>query len=273
MRQLPREDLATTAGWSDLVDELDRWGDAGRVATLWWRDDDAAAASGRLDRLVSIAGDTPISLAVIPAATDPGLAAWLTHPSRSLQATRLAVLQHGWCHTSHAVDGKKSEFPPERSSHAVASDLAAGRARLTALFGARALAVLVPPWNRFDPRFLPLLAACGLSAISRVKPRRSHRPAPGIAEANVHVDLIAWAGNRSFVGEEAALSGVVGHLRARRLAEADAEEPTGILTHHRVQDEATDAFLRRLVAVTSAHPATCWLGAAEVFADAPCSRP
>jgi hypothetical protein len=269
MRQLPRADLATTTGWPDLVDELDRWGDAGRVATLWWRDDDAAAASAGLDSLAAIAGDIPISLAVIPAAVDPRLAEWLTHPSRS---PRLAVLQHGWRHLNYATDRKKSEFPRERSCRAVASDLTAGRERLTALFGIRAFAVLAPPWNRFDPCFLPLLATCGLDAISRVKPRRAACPAPGITEVNVHVDLIAWAENRAFVGEEAALRDLVGHLRARRLAEVDAEEPTGILTHHLVQDEATDAFLRRLVVVTGAHPAARWLEAAEMFADTLCAR-
>jgi hypothetical protein len=169
---------------------------------------------------------------------------------------------------SHAINRKKSEFPPERSCRAVASDLAAGRARLTALFGTRALPVLTPPWNRFASCFLQLLPACGLVAISRAKPRRTPRPAPGIAEANVHIDLVAWAEDRGFIGEEAALGGIVRHLQARRLGEVDAQEPTGILTHHLVQDEATDVFLRRLVAITREHPATSWLGAAEVFADA-----
>jgi len=272
MSLMSGQDLATTARWSNLVDELDRWGNAGQLATLWWRDDDAVAASARLDRLVSIAGDIPISLAVIPAAADPGLAAWLTQPSRSPQAGRLAILQHGWCHTNHDVEGKKSEFPPERSRHAVASDLVAGQARLTALFGAHALAVLVPPWNRFDPCFLPLLAACGFRAISCIKPRRAAWPSPGIAQVNVHVDLVEWAGNRGFIGEEVALDRLAGHLRARRLGEVDAEEPTGILTHHLLQDEATDAFLCRLVATTGAHPATCWLDAAKVFARALCLR-
>jgi hypothetical protein len=267
MRHPPRQDLATTARWTDLVDEFDRWREAGRVATLWWRDDDAAAASSRLDRLISIAGDIPISLAVIPAAADPGLAARLTCPSRS---PLLAVLQHGWCHVSHAINRKKSEFPPERSCQAVASDLAAGRARLTALFGTRALPVLTPPWNRFDPCVLALLAACGLGAISRIKPRRTPWPAPGITEVNVHIDLVAWAEDRGFIGEEAALGGIVRHLQARRLGEVDAQEPTGILTHHLVQDEATDRFLRRLAAITEEHPGTRWLDAAEVFADALC---
>jgi hypothetical protein len=87
---------------------------------------------------------------------------------------------------------------------------------------------------------------------------------------NVHIDLVAWAEDRGFIGEEGALGGIVRHLQARRLGEVDAQEPTGILTHHLVQDEATDRFLRRLVAITEEHPGTRWLDAAEVFADALC---
>jgi hypothetical protein len=270
MSLLPREDLVTTAGWPDLVAELDRWGEGGRVATLWWRDDDAVAVSGRLDRLVSVAGDVPISLAVIPAAAHAELAEWVADLSRSRNAPHLAVLQHGWRHTNHGVDGKKNEFPPERSGRAVRSELTEGRDRLAALFGTHVLPVLAPPWNRFAPCFLPLLAACGLGAISCLKPRGTPWPSPGIAETNVHIDLVAWATSRGFIGEQAALGGIIGHLQARRLGEVDVEEPTGILTHHLVQDEAADTFLRRLVATTKAHPATRWLDAAEVFADVLC---
>jgi hypothetical protein len=246
-----------------LVDEFDLWGEADQVATLWWRDDDAIAPSKRLDRLISIAGDIPLALAIIPAAAEPELATWVVRPMHS---AALAVLQHGWRHASHSTLGKKSEFPAERPCAEVASDLIAGRARMTALFGPRALAVLVPPWNRFDGSFLPLLATCGLRAISRVKPRPAASPTPGILEVNVHVDLIAWADDRDFIGEGAALGRLIEHLRYRRLSEFCVDEPTGILTHHLVQDEATDAFLHRLCVVTGAHPAARWLDPAEIFA-------
>src|SRR5262249_5154895 len=239
MSELRREDLTPAAKWSDLIEELDRWKQKRRIATLWWRDDDAAGPSARLDRLLAISGDIPVALSVIPAAADARLADCLLQPSRPRQGARLFVLQHGWRHQNHAIGGKKSEFPAARSCGAAASDLAAGRTRLMALFEARALPVLAPPWNRFDCSFLSLLADCGIEGISSVGPRRSVRPAPGVIAGNVHVDLVAWARNREFIGEGAALRGLVGHLRARRTQEVDAREPTGILTHHLVQDEAT----------------------------------
>jgi hypothetical protein len=268
MSQPPRIAPAITAGWPDLVDELDRWQQAGRVATLWWRDDDAIAPSVRLDRLMLIAGNVPIALAVIPALAGRDLATWVSRRPRPMPGANLAVLQHGWRHLSRSAGGKKTEFPAERPRNRVASDLAAGRARLASLFGGRALPVLVPPWNRFDDSLLSLFQGCGLFAISRMKPRSAFRPAPGIIEVNVHVDLVAWAGGRGFIGEERALGLLVEHLRARRLGVVCADEPTGILTHHLVQDDATEAFLDRLVAVTSAGAGTRWLDAKEAFAAA-----
>ncbi len=259
-----RETRVTPAGWADLTGELDRWREAGREATLWWRDDDAATAGDRLDRLLAVAGEAPVTFAVIPGLADASLAARLAGSPRCG-----GVVQHGWLHVDHAAGGKKSEFPPTRPRAAAAADLARGRTRMTELFGGAALAVLAPPWNRFDDGLLLFLAECGIGALSRVKPRRAVCPAPGVLECNVHVDLVAWAGDRGFIGREAALSGIVGHLRARRRGQVDSAEPTGILTHHLVQDAAADAFLRRLVAIVCAHPAARWLAAGEVFAPPP----
>jgi hypothetical protein len=252
--------------WPDLMAEFDRWEEAGKVATLWWRDDDAVAPTARLGRLLSIASRVPVSLAVIPADAEEELAQWLASYLRSAPKASVAVLQHGWRHLNHSGIGKKSEFPAGRPIPEVASELAAGRARLSELFGTRAHPVLVPPWNRFDDSLLSLLGGCRLTGISRARPRSASPRAPGVIEVNIHVDLVDWKGTRGFVGEEAALGGLVQHLRARRLRAVCADEPTGILTHHLIQDGATDAFLDRLTAVSLAHPAVLWLDAGETFA-------
>jgi hypothetical protein len=251
--------------WPDLMAELDCWEEAGKVATLWWRDDDAVAPTARLGRLLSIASGVPVSLAVIPADAEQELSQWLADYLHSAPSASVAVLQHGWRHLNHS-GGKKSEFPAERPRSEVASELAAGRARLSDLFGTRAQPVLVPPWNRLDDSLLGLLPPCGLTGISRARARRAPSRALGIIEANIHVDLVAWKESRGFVGEAAALGGLVEHLRARRLRGGCPDEPTGILTHHLIQDEATDAFLDRLIAVSVAHPAVLWLDAGEIFA-------
>jgi hypothetical protein len=257
MSFMPRVDATTTAEWADLVAELDRWGEAGRVAALWWRDDDAVAVTPELEALLRLAAEVPLGLAVIPADARPELAAALA------PFPQVAVLQHGWHHANRAATGKKSEFPPGRPAADVAAELAEGQARLMALFGPRALPVFVPPWNRFAAEFLPLLGAAGITGLSAMAAREPPALPRGTARIDVHVDLVAWKRDRGFIGAPAALAGLVGQLRTRRLGTADAAVATGILTHHLVMDHATAGFLDRLIALVDGHGAARWAAVAE----------
>ena len=119
----------------------------------------------------------------------------------------------------------------------------------------------VPPWNRLPGRLVPLLkpAYVGLSRYGDKKTRGAPK------QINTHVDIIAWRGDRGFVGEEAALRMTVSHLAMRRRGEGDAAEPTGILTQHAVHDEAAWRFLERLFAFTREAGAR-WRGVADLFA-------
>jgi peptidoglycan/xylan/chitin deacetylase (PgdA/CDA1 family) len=257
MSYLPRNPGATTADWSDLADELTRWEEVDRVAVLWWRDDDAISATPRLSDLLRLAAGTPLALAVIPALAEPELADALA------DAPSVAVLQHGWRHADHARHGKKSEYPADRSDAEVRQELAAGKARLAMLFGPRALPVLVPPWNRFAGDFLPLLPQVGIRAISAI-PSRVPLP-PGLVALDVHVDPVAWRGDRGFVGEPAALGPLIRQLQARRVGAEPPDRPIGLLTHHLGIDAATEAFIERLIAVTGPHRAVRWAAVTELL--------
>ncbi len=266
MSYLPRLDAAMTADWPDadwpdLVAEFDRWGEAGRVATLWWRDDDAIAATPRLDDLLLLAGKAPVGLAVVPALARPDLAAALA------SAPAVAVLQHGWQHRNRAGDGRKSEYPGTRSASRVGAEVAAGRARLTALFGSRALCVFVPPWNRFAPELLPVLAGSGVTGLSTLASERLETLPAGLAALDVHVDVVDWKGGRGFVGIGAALGRLVGCLRAHRIDDpvrlGTSRGPVGILTHHLVMDRATAGLLASLTALIATHPGARWTSVTE----------
>jgi hypothetical protein len=269
MSYLPGVDAATATGWPDLVAELDRWGEAGRVATLWWRDDDAVTATPQLDNLLHLAGEVPVALAVIPALARPELAIAL-HGTPGV-----TLLQHGWSHANRAMSGKKSEYPKGRSASIVAAEIGAGRARLRALFGPRALPVLVPPWNRFAGEFVPLLSANGIAGLSTmVSSSGAALPpglvapglaVPGIVVIDVHLDLVAWHEDRGFIGACAALGGLVGRLGARRLGAVDTAQPIGILSHHLIMDGATAAFLDRLIPLIRGHGAARWATAGELI--------
>jgi hypothetical protein len=261
MSVLPRGNAATSADWPDLVAELDRWGEAGQIASLWWRDDDAVAPTPELASLLRVAGDVPLALAVIPAEADPELPGFL----RTIR--HIAVMQHGWRHANHAAPGtKKSEFPASRPAAAVASELAEGHARLAELFGPRALPVLVPPWNRFAAEFVPLLTKIGIEGLSSMASRDALPLAADIVQMDVHVDLVAWNDGRQFIGTEAALTGLVRHLRARRPGSAGRDAAIGILTHHLVMDRATAGFLDRLIATVERHKAARWATPTELLA-------
>ncbi|HEY2540796.1 MAG TPA: hypothetical protein VGI28_15070 [Stellaceae bacterium] len=250
--------------WRDFCHELNRWGAEGRIATLWWRDDDAVTPCRQLDELFRVADGIPVALAVIPAFTGSALAGWLEQCAPS----SARVLQHGWRHLDHGGSGKKSEFPSSRRQDRAVADLRKGHERVVGLFGSRALEVLAPPWNRFEEAFLPILIEAGIASISTIKPRSTAYPLAGLYASNVHVDLIAWRGERGFIGAAAALDGLTAHLRDRRCGSADTDEPTGILTHHLVQDSAAKAFLGELIGLTRRHPAVHWLDAGEVFLPA-----
>ena len=137
-------DTSITA-WSTLWRELDLWHRAGNTATFWWRDDDAVAETVQLHRLdaLSRALAVPVSLAVIPACLDDSL------PRYMQGRDNLTVLQHGYAHSSYAARGvKKIEIGGERSTQAIADELADGCRQLRQAFGGQFFPVLVPPWHR-----------------------------------------------------------------------------------------------------------------------------
>ena len=248
------------AGWNALESEIARWRDAGRSVEFWLRDDDAVRPTKALERLLALAGNAgvPVALAVIPALAEPGLFAMLPASAD--------ILQHGSDHSNRAIAGeKKTEYPPGEASQAALKRLAEGRRQLAWLAGGRLLAVLAPPWNRIPAEVVAQLANCGIHGVSRYGPRKRLLAAPGVVEVNTHVDLINWKRDRGFVGAEQALLLAAQHLAARRNESADRDEPTGWLTHHAVHDEAAWAFLAELFARFGPRQGVLWRPARELF--------
>lgn len=234
--------------WADFTAELDRWHAVGRTATFWWRDDDATAPSPALDRLVALQRKhaAPLTIAVIPARAEPSLAQRLT----GLEG--IGIVQHGWTHANHApVGASKAELGAHRPAALVLGELARGQIVLDGLFGDW-LRVLVPPHNRIAPALAQALPAAGYVGLSTYNPRRGR--IPRLTQVNTHVDIMNWT-TRAFGGESPALELAIRHLQARRTGSADADEPTGLLTHHLAHDEAAWDFTDRFLAAIRVHPA------------------
>ena len=250
--------------WDELARELDAWRDAGRTATLWWRDDDAIQPTPALDRLLALSATAgaPLALAVIPATADGGLRARLVRHSQ--QHPGMTVFQHGYAHRNHAAAGEKmTEFGAGRSEDAVITELAAGLRRIADYPGF--VPALVPPWNRIADRWVAVLPGLGFQGLSTFGSRPSEQPVAGLRQTNTHIDIIDWRGDRGFIGTGTALAAAVAHLRQRRLQRVDADEPTGLLTHHAVHQAASWRFIADFVRVASGHTAAAWLNGSEMF--------
>ncbi len=246
--------------WAVLDEELTRWTESGRTVTLWWRDDDAVAPSAALDRMLDLSARhaVPLSLAVIPAHVDRALLPAVNG------CPELAVLTHGHAHVNNAPpEAKKCEFPDTADPALVNRTFRDGRHRLAELFGSTAQPIFVPPWNRLPDRWLPDLTDAGYAGLSRFGPRP--RTDGGLHQVNTHVDPIFWRGKKEFLGLEASLLALTGHLWDRRNGHCDPHEPTGLLSHHLVQDEATWHFLAELFERMAGRDGVTWLPARGLF--------
>jgi hypothetical protein len=258
--------MSEAEAWAPLEAELAAWQSAGRAATLWWRDDDAGDATPALRRLVALARThgVPLALAAVPAWATPALAAAVEE-----EGALVSVLQHGYAHENYAPAGqKKFELGPERPAPILVAELAQGWQILESRFGARFAPVLVPPWTRMAPYLPPYLAELRYRGLSQFGPRARRQPVRGLLQVNTHVDIVHWKGPAPrFAGEAKLVEEFAGHLAARRGGEVDADEPTGLLTHHAAQDEACWAFLDALFRRLAGHAAVRWLAAPDIFAD------
>ena len=253
------------ADWKDLIDELDRWAETDRAATLWWRDDDAADHGPAAERLLGTAAhlDIPVHLAVIPANETPGMIDAINASPWAL------VLQHGYAHINHAPKGNGAcEIGEHRPVAQVLAELVGGFSLLSEAHPERLLPVLVPPWNRISTRYYSQLPEIGFRAVSLFSARAAKFTAPRLEEISTHCDPVKWKGGPHFTGTGGALDDLISHLTARRTGRADAEEPTGLLTHHLDMDDASWGFIQELVDRTRDHRAARWVSLKNYFAEA-----
>src|SRR5262245_33000970 len=158
--------IDSTAGsfLDGLAEELAAWEASGRVASFWWRDDDAVAGTPALARLVALSAETtvPLGLAAIPKLIEPNLL-----PAVAGQPT-VWLLQHGFAHIDHAKGlGEGAwELGAHRPLETVLAELDAGREIMQGLFGERFLPVIAAPWNHIDPRLMPGLLTRGFVGVS-----------------------------------------------------------------------------------------------------------
>ncbi|MAO90224.1 MAG: hypothetical protein CMM78_03210 [Rhodospirillaceae bacterium] len=249
-------------GWDALRQELDLWHRTGTQARLWWRDDDARAATPVLDHLLTVAQGLPLALAVIPVGLEPSLIA------RMRGVKTVSILPHGYAHSNHEpADRKKAEFGASRDVTQAVSDLRQSLALLQDAFGDQVFPLFVPPWNRIAPEIVECVTDAGLRGVSTFTDRTPNRRVAGL---NTHVDILDWkakkqTGRARFLGQEAVLSDLVAALARRRVPTpgTDTTEAVGLLTHHLEHDQDSWDFLARLVQFVDEHPGVGWISAPQ----------
>jgi peptidoglycan/xylan/chitin deacetylase (PgdA/CDA1 family) len=241
------------------LDALDAALDAAPAPVhLWWRDDDAGRLHPRLDRLLALAErhDVPVALAVVPA--------WLELDAAArIGATATAsVLQHGHAHVDHAAPGgKRIELGGRASPKELGSLLDQGRTRLAAIFGDQFLPVMVPPWNRIAPEFVAALGGWGFSGLSTFAGAAAVTCAP-LRRIDAHIDVIAWRGDRAFIGLGAIFR------RLATLVQRRDPGPIGVLTHHLVTDDAGFEGLDQFLGLVQDRPKLRLASARDLFREA-----
>ncbi|MCB5176377.1 glycosyltransferase [Microvirga lenta] len=240
-----RPALNRSIDWSPIGQALSRARDAGRGIGFWWRDDDAVAHTPELDRLLGLARryEAGIGLAAIPALVEASLAHRLRDEDGAL------ALVHGWSHANHAPPGqKKAEFGDHRPTATLAAEAGDALRMARAALGQKVLPVFVPPWNRIAPGLVPHLPGLGYRALSTFRDRDRHQPVRDLVQINTHIDPIDWHGSRSLVEPAALVASVAAAIDRRVDGTADADEPIGFLTHHKVHDESIWFFCEGLAA-------------------------
>ncbi|WP_134497528.1 glycosyltransferase [Microvirga pakistanensis] len=241
---LARPALQGRIDWSPVDQALDQARDSGAAIRFWWRDDDAAADTPQLDRLLALSRRVRagIALAAIPRSLDPSL-------GECLRAENAAfALVHGWSHANHAPAGeKKAEFGAHRPVDAMAAEAEQALQTARKTLGGKLLPVFVPPWNRISPELAQRLPGAGFTGLSAFNDRTKAGPFAGLLQVNTHVDPIDWHGTRSLVDPERIIASLATAIDRRVAGEADREEPIGLLTHHLIHDNVIWTFCERLM--------------------------
>ena len=242
--------MSQKEGFQILANELNTWTETGKIAEIWWRDDDLKTSTKKLDHLLSTANDIKLVplLAVVPAKASRQL-------MNTLNSCNVKIAMHGFQHQNHeALPKKKSEFGDSRLIEHQKIDLKNGIKQLDNLFGKLFLKCFVPPWNRANNEVIKCLPSIGISGISTFAPRKKATPAPGLTQVNTHVDIIDWKGTRKFIGAGFMATQIAFHLKKMRVNLVDNLEPMGILSHHLEMSDMDWQDFKKVFLLLKANP-------------------
>lgn len=207
---------------------------------LFFRDDDLGLKPREFARLLTLFAkhDQKLNAAAIPSLlTDEILQASIPYSYQA--APYLQIVSHGYSHTNHEPEGvKKCEFGSSRAPADVRAELEFSRKSLEGRLE-NYFPCFVPPWNRIDNKFLPLLSEAGFLMLSReteVAAKSLNAPVP---EFNVAIDL-----HTRKDGERLEAKEIFRDLARRHEA---GDDHAGVMLHHGVMNDEDFATLDELL--------------------------
>lgn len=214
----------------------------GRTINLFFRDDDVDVDEESLRRLLDLFTNhqLPIVLGVIPANLNNEGIALLKAASRA-SSGRIELVQHGWQHINHEIEGRKCEFGMSRNYEAQYSDIARGYSRLSEAFGADFFPAFIPPWNRCTTETFEVLDKLSFRVLS--KDSKEAVTGYRFRDISTTLDIFTWRHGAAL--KHAAQ--IVSELGVQ-LGES---KTIGILLHHKVMNDEAFALLARLLEILS----------------------
>jgi len=220
---------------------------------VFLRADDIGIPSRGFEQLITCfqKHHLPLCLATVPA--------WLTdsrlkelHQVTGRNNSQWCWHQHGRVHRNFEKTGKKQEFGPARTKHAIHNSLLQGRQRLENFLDRDFCPVFTPPWNRCSGETLQSLAELGFMALSRSKSAHP-KTLDNLPDFQVNVDLHT----RKEVTHQRAIDNFL-----LELEQGLASGLCGIMIHHQRMNSAALDFLDVLLGLLHANrqlqPVTFW---------------
>jgi hypothetical protein len=128
--------------------------------SLFIRDDDVWTLDQEFRFFFDLAIERsiPVVYAVIPGKMDEEAVRFL-RAAKEKTPHLLDIVQHGWVHANHSVDGRaKYEFGPTRSLEVQRDDVQRGLKEMRRAFEDHLTPAFVPPYHGFDSRTLQVLS-------------------------------------------------------------------------------------------------------------------
>jgi len=194
-------------------------------ARLFIRNDDACRLDSAFRFFFELARDheIPVVHAVIPGKLEKSLIRFLCR-AKEKTPQLLDIVQHGWLHANHCVDGKtKFEFGASRTYSMQREDIRLGQKKMRQAFGGYFTRAFVPPYHGYDQRTWRVLGEEGFQVFSGGAPRAGLKK--GIMEIPAEVSFSRYdKGRKSIYPAKEVLGKLARGIHRRPIC--------GVVTHH-----------------------------------------